>query len=1004
MLTRTIVFIGFGLTDPDFLHIIGKIKNEFKHNPRDHFAIVADVSNIERDYWFLNYGIQILSYETLHTENGRDYSSLLPLLRSLITKNKKNLQKAFPQKLQRKGAWITSNQKLKLERYARYLIQQFKTPGDIVFPLMLKRYKADGSYFDHVSSLDVQNTTSQSFILTGNPGAGKTFFLRQYCTKIAEKLQKWCINPKENTFPKIPIYIDLKGYSGKGTLRTMIESQLPEGIPIMDWIENNKIILLLDSFNEVDKKFLDNHACLHELKKYNYENTVVIASRFKEPLDNLYLPEYHLLEIEKDYVGEFLEQRGYTMPDRNQEEFFAHFQKPLFFNLLKQGKLTFYSDPNPISPLWSYFNYLNTAFNDSFEYCLVWEDVFQELAYNLCKKGTERFRVVELYELLAVKMIKNDSYEFDADVIINWLIESQYFMAPISMQDLSFFHQSITEFLAARYLAIQYEQDKTILNEQLLSARWDYVLLYVPVFLDKEHTVSYFDTLLQIDSILAIRASAYLKHSLEQIVATILWRLISCALQASWDYWMELAEHFREIPVMPVHEPLLRKLMACKDIIGGLAAEGLLRACKYNVKAELLEEMFSNLSIQDYNYSEQLGAALSDYITLEEYKQILVRLGDVEIEFEENEKGLSYGFDTLAQNFQLDDIIAIFKSLNQLNTLQRNIFIDILSNDQSQEAFDQCLDLIKNGFAEAVCPAFSLAEYHSKNFQFSKVDGVFLSYLSNMLEDDNLKQDHKWVINLIYTLYQKCPQFAKEVRASLKCSDGIVRLTYLYTIGKNRKKSFRSLYGEMLYFNKLPFDLIGVFDEFDWAEYADNIIANLLDQQRLGALAEFVDGNLNNKDILYEPSLSVFIKLISNVISVDSFTDRPDDVAYDKYRIGMFIAQYLRKDDLLAFYHTANKEAQCFFNLYVLNRMEDLTLKNFTPLELAFMIENLRVYRYVEDVSFDDEILLANIADKEFITSTLMPLFAEDNAVLQNNVHRILEKAGEKQGTRYISR
>lgn len=64
LLTRNVVFLGFGLKDPDFLNIMGKIRNEFSRNPITHYAIMADVSESEQAYWDKNYGIKILSYMT----------------------------------------------------------------------------------------------------------------------------------------------------------------------------------------------------------------------------------------------------------------------------------------------------------------------------------------------------------------------------------------------------------------------------------------------------------------------------------------------------------------------------------------------------------------------------------------------------------------------------------------------------------------------------------------------------------------------------------------------------------------------------------------------------------------------------------------------------------------------------------------------------------------------------------------------------------------------------
>lgn len=132
--TRDVVFVGFGLTDPDFMRIMGKIRNEFRTNLNTHFAIMADISHTEKEYWAQNYGIQILSYVTKETKNGRDHSALLELLDSLVTKSKK--PNRLPIEIQNeKKTRITKKQRVALERYIRYVIQQFRIPDGPMFPL-----------------------------------------------------------------------------------------------------------------------------------------------------------------------------------------------------------------------------------------------------------------------------------------------------------------------------------------------------------------------------------------------------------------------------------------------------------------------------------------------------------------------------------------------------------------------------------------------------------------------------------------------------------------------------------------------------------------------------------------------------------------------------------------------------------------------------------------------------------------------------------------------------
>lgn len=51
MVSRPVVYIGFGLRDPDFLYLRDLLSNTYKGGVRDHYAMMADVQEPEMDYW-----------------------------------------------------------------------------------------------------------------------------------------------------------------------------------------------------------------------------------------------------------------------------------------------------------------------------------------------------------------------------------------------------------------------------------------------------------------------------------------------------------------------------------------------------------------------------------------------------------------------------------------------------------------------------------------------------------------------------------------------------------------------------------------------------------------------------------------------------------------------------------------------------------------------------------------------------------------------------------------
>src|SRR5437667_313439 len=79
--SRPVVYLGFGLRDPDFLYVRDLLANTYKGGVRDHYALMADVSVAEVDYWRRNYGIHLLSYPTAERIDGsRGHDALIGVL------------------------------------------------------------------------------------------------------------------------------------------------------------------------------------------------------------------------------------------------------------------------------------------------------------------------------------------------------------------------------------------------------------------------------------------------------------------------------------------------------------------------------------------------------------------------------------------------------------------------------------------------------------------------------------------------------------------------------------------------------------------------------------------------------------------------------------------------------------------------------------------------------------------------------------------------------------
>jgi predicted NACHT family NTPase len=61
--TKTLLFIGFGLTDPHLEHLLSGLKSINSSNPLTHYALMSGLSKFELDAKERNFGIRIIKYE-----------------------------------------------------------------------------------------------------------------------------------------------------------------------------------------------------------------------------------------------------------------------------------------------------------------------------------------------------------------------------------------------------------------------------------------------------------------------------------------------------------------------------------------------------------------------------------------------------------------------------------------------------------------------------------------------------------------------------------------------------------------------------------------------------------------------------------------------------------------------------------------------------------------------------------------------------------------------------
>ena len=197
--SRPVVYIGFGLRDPDFIYVRDLLANTYKGGIRDHYAIMSDVSDAERDYWRRNYGIHLISYSTIERpDKSRDHAALLMLFDTLLEPVPPVV--ALPVTIG-DSKMYTPDTVLSLARHAARLARTPKLNPEFQIRVHADRdnRRKNGIYYQH-DNFDYYpiekflDEGPERALLIGLPGAGKTYSLHRAAARLAEKLHETCLS------------------------------------------------------------------------------------------------------------------------------------------------------------------------------------------------------------------------------------------------------------------------------------------------------------------------------------------------------------------------------------------------------------------------------------------------------------------------------------------------------------------------------------------------------------------------------------------------------------------------------------------------------------------------------------------------------------------------------------------------------------------------------------------------------------------------------------------
>ena len=588
--SRPVVYLGFGLRDPDFGYLRDLLANTYRGGTRDHYAIMPDVSEGERDYWRRNYGIHLIGYRTDPYASGAViHAALLRLLDTIVeTKDCASKRVSFDPEapeivlaLARHAASLTRDEKLEREFKIRVYSEstaRHKSHDDFAIP----------DKFDYTSVTDFLDNGPARALLIGLPGAGKTYSLRQAASRAADRLHEQCLqNSFDSQVVVVPIFADLKLYRGK--LSALVNETLPSSLPLTELVKTFKVKIFLDSFNEMPREYLETGDYESDLASFVTligESSIVIGSRTTDGLTKLSFPAYFLELIDLDIVQTELERLNIKIEGRFNHEVLSILQRPFYFRHVAEGRIRLPTDAHPRDFHRIWFENLEKAFRSRFMSKFDLEHALSLVAYDALNQGEEAFALTDLISVLT-DLARSLELAIDAREIANWLVASSV-LIPHSRGRVAFVHQSVTEYLAAKELAQRYQASPHMLKEKLSLTRWDQALFLTLSVLPADRADTFLKDVIKADLGLALSAAKYLETGRDEAV-TVLLSEIQALSDAGEKIDHKIAWIFEnDLPTSVVHEDQLRKFVSQGGIIGGCAVARLIDLKGVELKQESL--------------------------------------------------------------------------------------------------------------------------------------------------------------------------------------------------------------------------------------------------------------------------------------------------------------------------------------------------------------------------------------------------------------------------------
>ncbi len=971
LIQRPVLYLGFGLTDPTFLLIKDFIAETYKGGNRQHFAVMPDVTDLERKFWHKNYGITLVSYPT-KKEAGKKHHNLIELLNDLnenIKKQKDNL-----------NIELSNSCKLALLRYCDTKVFSFQSKNVKIFNLdgilISPSNKLDEPKIKKHTPISEVLKSNNRLIIVGEPGSGKSTSLEYFTSQIASESR----DIVEDDFAKnsIPVFIQCKEYNG--SVIDLIKSSLPIAVDKEETLRSGLYTIVIDAVNEIPKEYHETKFFEQNLKEFieKYSlNKILLSTRSLNYLTFLDFPVFEIKRLNNSYLTDALKEKKIKIEEISTQLLY-NLSIPFFFKLFTDYITT--EDLSHVTAkllISKYFVSIDDSISNEYGYSINFLELFASIGYKLTNLGE-----INIDPNQILKQIESAGY--NKNELLNILV-SKKVLVPDGEGKIGFVHQTILEFLSAYHLTKLYDADKTIIDEKIIDSRWDETMMLFVSLLDLDKAKDVIEKIVIKDIFYAYSIYEFTSIkdlSIKEILIEQLFLRLNDA-NLIFNKKGRLGWLINNIISDQKYLPNLIDFIDDDDIGGEVAYS----IAKINHK-ESIEKIIECLFEKGHSYPSGYAKALIEFKDDAVINRLMNKTKEIQ-DLDSKElliSNIAYilsHFDTifylshikemLASNIKKDHLIAV-KLLEGKDSPEIVSILSSLLDDSNDDLKKEAINCLSNRgwlYDTKTISSQEIIDKSFSNLESNSIGSYFASYLKDLKSDKIIEKAYEFMktaqngslkINLANIVFDSYYEPAKEVV-----------LEHLVDF----KPEYEMALHQSLFFNISDFrkEIIPLVNKNDVLRNRF-IIENYSNES--DNISNYIDNNVCQ---------FLFMNWEKNM-KKESL--ERNDIFYWHYSVPRFLSLCTKHTKSFSLSKVNDSRYELRHEILSIVSLLDLKKGDFTDQTINWLFA--RMTKEESDYKAYATSIIGKIGDEEFADEKLIPLLKSENLILRNNAYSAIEE------------